>query len=176
MNPKILPKLICILSVGIFISCSILKEDEDNFKGTMQAQINGELIIFDEAYGDRILGEDLEWSGIHYIVGKTDLKVSGYEIQIDFPQNPMKGITYHPSCMYRPWIGNYYDYNQTAYITKAVNSENSAFKSTLSFISVENNRYKGTFSFTAFIVNENLKDSIDITDGQFEIDSDGRKW
>ena len=118
----------------------------------------------------------MKWSGIYYIVGKTDLKVSGYEIQIDFPQNPTKGITYHPSCMYRPWKGNYYDYNQTAYITKALNSENSAFSSTLSFISVEYNRYKGTFSFTAYIVDENLKDSIVVTDGKFEIDSDVRKW
>ena len=104
------------------------------------------------------------------------MKVSGYEIQIGFPSNLMTGTSYHPYCMYRPWIGNYYDYNQTAYITKEINSGNIEFSSTLTFTSTENNRYKGTFSFTAFIVDEILKDSVVVTDGKFEIDSRGRKW
>lgn len=160
----------------IFFSCSKPNGDDDYFKGTMQARINGELIIFDEAYGDRRLGWDGIWSGINNIVGITDRKVSGYEIQIVFPLNQMKGVLYHPSCMYRPWIGDYYNYNQTAYITKAINSANAEFSGTLTFSSVENNRYKGTFSFTGFISDPILKDSIVVTEGKFEIDSDGKKW
>ncbi len=55
MKTKILIVLVIIFCFGIFTNCSDFDEDEDeeNFQGTMQAQINGELIIFDEAYGDR---------------------------------------------------------------------------------------------------------------------------
>lgn len=177
MKTQILSKLIVIFCFGIFISCGILNQDEDNLKGTMQAKINGKLIIFNEAYGDRILEEDWTWSEILEIVGKTDLNDSGYEIQIGFPFNPIKGNIYHPFCMYRPWIGNYYNYNNpTAYLTKRMNPEGLEFSSTVIFTSIANNRYIGTFSFTAYIVSENLNDSIVVTDGKFEIDSDGRKF
>ncbi len=176
MKTKILVKLIVIFCLGVFMGCLIPDKDEENFKGTMQAQINGNLINFNEAYGDRRLSWDGSWSGIINIVGITDMKVSGHEIQIGYPYYPMTGISYHPYCLYRPWIGNYYEYKQTAYITNAANSDYSEFTSTLTFTSVVSGRYKGTFSFTAFIVDENLKDSVVVRDGKFEIDSRGKKW
>ncbi|KAF0236425.1 MAG: hypothetical protein FD181_2734 [Prolixibacteraceae bacterium] len=175
MKTNIQNILVIIFFTGVFTGCSFLNE-EDNFNGTMDARINDNLIIFDEAYGNRRLGEDLKWSGILYIVGMTKMDVSGYEIQIDFPLNPTKGITYHTSCMFRTWIGNYYDYKQTAYITKSTNSNNSEYTSTITFTSLENQRYKGTFSFTANLVTDNQHDSVVVTNGNFEIDSDGRKW
>lgn len=169
-------KLLMICCFSIIISCGILDEEDDSFNGTMQAKVNDELISFDDVYGDRILGDDMTWSGITKLVGKTDITVSGDEIQIDFPFNPAEGSTYHPHCMYRTWVGKYYDYNQTAYITKATNSEYTEFKSSVTFTSITDKSYEGTFSFMAYIVDENLKDSIVVKDGKFEIAASGKKW
>ncbi|GAP69556.1 hypothetical protein BA6E_1216 [Bacteroidales bacterium 6E] len=177
MHNRILFKLMFIFFLLVLAGCSKLNEEDDYFKGTMQARINGELVIFDEAYGDRRLSwEDFTWSGIINIVGLTDQRVSGYEIQIGFPNNPSTGILYHPHCMYRPWIGNYHEYRQTAYITKSEDAGNQYSSSTLTFTSVDNKKYTGTFSFTAYIVDSLLKDSVVVTEGKFEIDSGGKKF
>ena len=105
----------------------------------------------------------MNWSGKTKIIGKTDLDVSGSEIQIDFSFNPERGETYHPNCMYRTWIGNYHDNNLTVYLIKALNAEYSEFSSTITFTSITNDSYEGTFSFMAYIVDLNLKDSLVVT-------------
>jgi len=178
MKTKILSNLLFVCCFLTYASCEFAGEDEDFFNGTMQAKVNEEVIIFDEAYGDLSLSwETGEWSGINHIIGITDMDVSGSEIQIDFSFNPVTGKTYHPSCMYRTWIGKYYDYNNIrAYLTERMNPEGSEFSSTLTFTSVTNNRYKGIFSFTAIIVSNNLTDSVVISNGKFEIASSGKKW
>ena len=181
MKSKILSNLIIVFCFLTCASCEFASEDEDFFNGTMQAKVNDALIKFDEAYGDLSLSwETGEWSDINHIVGITDMDVSGSEIQIDFPFNPVTGKTYHPMCMYRTWIGKYYDYNNiVGYLTRRMNSEGpegSEFSRTLTFTSITNKSYEGTFSFIAYIAEANLKDSLRVTDGKFKIASSGKKW
>lgn len=177
MNNKALYFLLASFSLTLIVGCNRLVEEDDFFKGTMQARINGDLIVFGEAYGNRSLSwEDFTLSGIINIVGLTDQRASGYEIQVGFPSNPAMGVIYHPNCMFRPWVGNYYDYQQTAYFTRSEISENERFSSTLTFSSVNDKRFKGAFSFTAYLVDKALKDSVVVREGKFEIDSGGKKF
>jgi len=177
MKSKILSNLIIVFCFLTYASCEFTNEDEDFFNGTMEAKVNNQQIIFKDAYGDLILGDDMTWSGINKIIGITDMNVTGSEIQINFPNNPLKEKTYHPMCMYRTWIGKYYDYNNiTAYITDRMIPEGSEFSSTLIFTSITDKIYEGKFSFMAYIVDENLKDSLRVIDGKFKIASSGKKW
>jgi len=105
------------------------------------------------------------------------MDVSGSEIQVDFSFNPVTGKTYHPNCMYRTWIGKYYDYiNIRAYRTERMNPEGSEYSSTLTFTSISNSSYEGIFSFTATIVGNNLTDIVALTNCKFEIAISGKKW
>ncbi len=178
MKHKFLTRLIILFYCGLFTSCGFLDEDDKYFNGTMQARVNDELILFDQAYGERILTWDWEWTDIQFIVGETDMNKSGAEIKISFSFVPITGTTFHPSCTYITWTGNYNDNNLNAYYTKRMpeTSQGTQFSSSIVLTSVTNNRYEGTFSFTAYDNEQYPTDSVVVTNGKFEIDSNGKKW
>jgi len=176
MKAKIQALFLIVFCVGMITGCGVNDEDDDYYSGTMQARVNDELIIFDEAYGDRVLTWDWEWTDIQSIIGKKETNTSGATIYITFSFIPVTGTTFHPSCYYSAWNGSQDIDHTNVYYTKSMNTSYSEFSSTVTITSVANNRYKGTFSFKAYDDTENPADSVVVINGEFEIDSDGKKW
>ena len=146
------------------ISCSKDSVDEEQIKGTMQAEINGELIIFDSVAGERSLDLNTGWSPIHTVRGSIGfiLNNGGYTAPngyiISLYMQPSNGATnYNPHATVLIKV----NYNKTGY-------QQLGDKGSVAIISRENNKYKGTFFFTAYN-NRDSTDILRITKGKFEI-------
>ena len=171
------------------LACIYCSKDVDNeevtFRGTMEAKINGELIIFDWASGDAYFDLDNScYKPFHAIQGVRGFEAfspSDYDKappdgqSIHFRFDPFFGLgTYNSGAstvmMYDNWDGHsnkniksysqwYFDSEtQTEYIEEGF----------VTIISIENGRIKGTFYFTA-VNTMNREEKIFITDGKFEI-------
>ena len=182
MKTTLLIRSTLILCIAICLGCSKDSIDDERFKGTMQAKVNGELIVFERASGYGFF--DLENScnrNFHQITGGMEFRASdGHTIYLSF--NPSQGIgTYNLFGQYHTWIGEYSDfgtngifYHQNYFVSETQTHHEEIGSVTIT--SVENDRYKGTFYFTAVYNGEDyygLPNVVNITEGKFEILAEG---
>ncbi|MEH6538089.1 MAG: hypothetical protein V7719_16935 [Psychroserpens sp.] len=166
-----------LFSLLFLLGCS---KDDDNVRefGTMEARINGELVIFANASGYGFF--DLENScskNFHQVIGGMEFRASdGHTIYLNF--RPSQGIgTYKSNGQYHTWVGEYSDFgtNGIFYSQNYFVGETQTHHEEIGFVtvtSVENNRYKGTFYFTAVYNGEDyydLPEVVNITEGKFDI-------
>lgn len=169
-----------IISFFTFFSCSKDSSDENRFEGTMEAKINGELVTFHSAWGDGSYNLDEGCIEPFYRVFGTweEQVANGHTVILNF--YPSQGLgTYNPVASYSKWeefIEPLW-YNSATYYQNHFDVETQThFEEVgeVTITSTANNRYKGTFYFTA--VNENgdairlgFPEIFVITDGKFEI-------
>ena len=177
-------KHVIIFCLLICFGCSKDSLDNERFSGTMQAKINGELIVFESASGYGFF--DLANScsrNFHQIIGSMEYRTSdGHTIYLNF--NPSQGIgTYNLYGEYHTWIGEYsnYGYNGIFYHQNYFVAETQTHHKEIGSVtitSVENDRYKGTFYFNAVYNGEDyhgLPNIVNITEGKFEILAEGHR-
>ncbi len=183
MKTTLLIRSVIIFCLITCFSCSKDSVDEERFTGTMQAKINGELIVFESAsgYGFFDLGKRCS-DPFHQISGVNGF---GAFSPGDYANAPPDGqliiLNFHPSdgvgthnlsgeyLTYSDWIPpinknieSYYQYHfcsetQTHHVEEG----------SVTITSTANNRYKGTFHFTAtYGCGDNI---VVITEGIFEI-------
>jgi len=156
--------LFCIL----FLLCCSKDDDYVRESGTMEARINGKLVIFDSASGYGFFDLDNHCNrNFHQIIGGMEFRASdGHTIYLDF--RPSQGIgTYKIFGRYHTWVGEYSDYGDNGIFY----SQNEEIGS-VTITSVENDRYKGTFYFTAVYNGEDyygLPNVVNVTEGKFDI-------
>ena len=161
---KTIFKLITIIYVMSFMNCSKDSISEEPFSGTMQAKINGELVVFDTAYGNSFF--DLErscYEKFHKLFGSMENKEGvGHSINLGF--SPSQGVgEYSLNAQYTIWTGPYYDRNNSV----GYGFNHLCNEGMVTITSTSNNRYKGVFNF---VVKDNeCNDTIIVTDGEFEI-------
>ena len=167
------------------VSCSKSDDDShDRFEGTMEAKVNGELVKFYSAWGDGSL--DMQNKCLrpyHRIFGDWEARTSnGHRIVLNF--YPSQGIgTYNPVATYTKWeeYKEPLSYNSATYNQHHFDVETQTHyeeDGVVTITSTGNNRYIGTFYFTA--VNENgdairlgFPEEVTITEGKFEILKEG---
>lgn len=160
----------------LFFSCS--KNDNDNqdrFEGTMEAKINGELIIFERATGDGSFNmtEDCieDFHMVRGAIGFDNSSPEGHLINLYFRPSQGLGI-YQPNATYITY-SDWYDqsvtlistgYNQYHFCVET--QTHTLEEGSVTITSTENERYKGTFYFTAV---RSCDATVVITEGKFEI-------
>ena len=147
----------------------------------MQAKINGELVVFDSAFGTGYFVDHLKCYQIYSIMGISDFDESyGHSIQLNFdPSNGLE-VSFNPLAYYETFIGdksireNTISYDQLYW---AYDSEGRLvpfdLEGSITITSNSNSIYKGTFHFNAAIVRSafenSLPEKVEVTDGEFEI-------
>lgn len=182
---KILLLLTVLLLVFLFTTCSKKEDDEKiKFQGTMEAKVNGKLVIFEHASGYGFYDLDNHcYKNFHQITGGMEFRASnGHTIYLNFKPSHGIGI-YNPNGEYHTWLGNYSDYGDNGifyhqnYFVSETQTHSEEIGS-VTITSMENDRYKGTFYFTAVYNGEDyysLPNIVNITEGKFEILAEGHK-
>jgi len=170
--------IFCLLT---FFCCSKDSLEEDPYQGTMEAKINGELVIFDRAMGEGSIYFPQDCMGsINKIIREVyteeisngEKVVSGHLIFLYLDTSLGTG-TYNPHALY---IRKLTSYKMAGYYQFHINSEHQTIEEEgeVKITSTANNRFKGTFRFTA--VNENLDSEtlglpniVVVTEGKFDI-------
>ena len=96
--------LIVLLSILLFASCSSSDDVDDRFIGTMEAKINGERVVFYDAWGDGHYNLDLQCiEPFQRIFGTWEGNTpNGHRIVLNF--SPSQGLgTYNPVASYSKW-------------------------------------------------------------------------
>ena len=172
MKTTLIIRNIIIFCLITCFSCSKDSIDEERFKGTMQAKVNGELIVFEGSAGYGFFDLDKGCSDpFHQITGDWEFNApDGHIIVLNF--HPSDGIgTHNLNGTYLTWEGEYNNgnniigYNQYHFCSET--QTHHMEEGSVTIISTANNKYKGTFHFTA---TDGCGDNIVvITEGIFEI-------
>lgn len=166
---------VLIISSFVTLGCSISDNNDDGFSlipGTMEAKINGELIVFDYA-GGAGGSFDLENRCRELFIG-----ISGNmhmetpdQHQIILNLMPSQGVgTYDKGSTYYGGGGRYQlatAYYQQPYLNACLDAPtDNDGDGEVTITSVDNGRYKGTFHFTAWSCDG---EKVVITDGKFDV-------
>jgi len=166
-------KITLLLITVLVFACSKSDDSDDSFAGTMEATINGELVVFDYASGAGHF--DLDNSCIepfYRIIGGTDDEINdGHAILFDFDAVHQGVGTYNTYATYIRYIGPYNNgFNYTVYSSERYCEEDQTDymeEGEVTITSTDNNRYQGTFRFNlSYGCGE---DVVVITDGKFDI-------
>ena len=167
---------VLIITILAISSCSKSDNDVDDdlsfTQGTMEAKINGELIVFDQAGG--IAGSfDLENSCNELFEG-----ISG-SMYIETPDQHSIHLRFMPSQGVGTYdtLATYYKgggtnelaipyYKRPSFNTCRDVSSDYSEEGEVTITSVENGRYKGTFHFTGWSCDG---EKVIITDGKFDV-------
>ena len=162
-----------LLFTVLLLACSKSDDSDDSFTGTMEAIINGELVVFDYAHGNGHF--DLDNSCIEpfgSITGSTEDQITdGHSISFHFDALHQGVGTYNTLASYIRRSGPYNNgFNYTVYSSERYCEEDQTYymeEGEVTITSTDNDRYKGTFRF-------NLSygcgdDVVVITDGKFDI-------
>lgn len=189
---KINHTVITFIILLLLFGCSKDSMEEERFKESMQAKVNGRLIVFERAYGSGSFNLDKScWENFHEISG-----VNGFQAfsPSDYDKAPPNGqvitLNFIPSMgvgAYKMGLGIYnvsahYGYyenwtppdylNPTYYYQSHYCNDNTSEiygeEGSITILSTDNNRYKGTFYFTA-INTDNYEEIVEVTEGKFEI-------
>ena len=170
-------KLLLVLLLSLFfVDCSKSDDDsQDRFEGTMEAKINGELIIFERAHGDGSfnMAEDCieDFHMVKGVIGFDNSSPEGHLINLYF--RPSQGLgTYQPNATYLTY-SNWVDQSVTLISTGyhqyhfCVETQTHTLEEgSVTITSTENDRYKGTFYFTAV---RRCDKMVVVSEGKFEI-------
>ena len=175
----------------LLFGCGADSMEEERFVGTMEAKINGKLVVFENTYGSGSFNlEKGCYENFDEISG-----VNGFQSfsPRDYDKAPQEGqvltLNFNPSMgleTYKMGEGiynvsahyGYYEnwtppdylnptyYNQSHYCNDiaGIYSEEGS----ITILSTDNNRYKGTFYFTAINI-DSCEEIVVITEGKFEI-------
>lgn len=148
---KILLLLSVFLLLFLFITCS---KDDDAKITTMQAKVDGSLIVFDSIV---YLSKDLEGT----LFGIEGYKKGHVGIKLLFPI--AKGVKKK-----YPFLAYSGNYENEGWLFYGYHNQYKSTNGSVIITEATGNRFKGTFSFTA--KNYSLGESKVISDGFFEIE------